>query len=201
MSLSAKLATAIGVPIFTALGQLVAKRVANRARKRTRDYWMRIIETHREIQACIDELRTRTDACRVMVLQANNGNAPRVGCQLKSTAIFESIANGMRPVLPDWQGELIDTDYANMLREVLAEGLAVVERGKLPKRSTLRALYEAHQVDTAFVFLIAQEPDKLVYGSVNIKDRTSVAIHTREAVRAGSTHLRELFSDSSRWRA
>jgi hypothetical protein len=201
LALTAILAKAFGVPILGALGKWITHTLVAGMEARGRDYWLGIMESRKLIQQSIDEIRRATNASRVVILQAHNGNAPRPGSQLKSSVVFESYDNKTRPIMADWQLELIDQEYAEILTDVLAKGHIVIRRSEMSPLSTLQRVYETHGIAKSHVVLLSQENDRMVYASINFAQDSDIGNVRREAIRAGTSRLRGLFTDPKRrWR-
>lgn len=143
---------------------------------------------------------------RILIMQAHNGGGDTsVKVPIYSSIRYEACSSESHytnspifPIKETWQNQLLDAEYAQMLRNLLTDGSVVLVTKDLPE-SALRDVYETSGVTASCVYLIHEEDKKsLWYISLTTsKPDFEVDAEWRNYVRIVLSRLRPLFQEGS----
>lgn len=121
-------------------------------------------QIHDEAQSLCDD----TNACKVLILRAENGGGvPKSGKNLHVTAVVEILGDpDMLAIREHWQHRLVDYPYVRMTMELYLDGYVVNRVDKLEKYCTLRGVYELSGIKTSYLKKIGIHDSALYYLSV-----------------------------------
>ena len=114
----------------------------------------------------MDQLRDKTSIQRILILKSHNGDGiPKMGYQIKVTALYESYETPFKNVVNDYQDLRVDGDYIKMLTDVQMYGQVAMWTHEM-NHSLLRTIYESEGVTWSYIFPIGQDSRNWYYCSL-----------------------------------
>lgn len=140
----------------------------------------------------LSNVLTSTDACRVLLLRAENGGAiPTAGKAVYSTVVYEVYEDGAQSLREEWNHQKLDELYVSMLLEVATKGQDVLRTKKL-KSNVLKDLFVAHGIEFAHVVKVRQTEGSFYYLSIEFKQEVELTPLHRNMVRAVANRISRL---------
>ena len=191
----AAILTALGVG--AALKQLVEAWIKRRQQKQEqRNTWTRMFSDIHEVYATLNVIVNETNAHRALILRTNNGGGkPKLTGKLYSSVIYESYEAPLKSIRNDWQDQLLDKAYMQLLYEMDKIGYIEVHVDKL-EEGTLRDLYTSQSIQYSQIYRMCQRENVYIYLSINFTEKPEDDARFRELMRAGSSRLISLFENS-----
>lgn len=114
----------------------------------------------------MDQLRDRTAVQRILILKSHNGDGiPKMGYQIKVTALYESYETPFKNVVNDYQDLRVDGDYIKMLTDVRTYGYVAFWTHEM-SHCLLKSIYESEGVTWSYIFSIGTDKRNWYYCSL-----------------------------------
>lgn len=132
----------------------------------------------------------------MLILKAHNGGGiPAPDRSVYSSILYESSSAQVKNLKRNWQNQLIDKPYAELLLDIYKEDKVKLIT-KSFKDSILKSLYEANQVQASYVFKISTKFKRFIYLSIHFTEDYSTEDLTpqqQDAIRIAKTELIDIF--------
>jgi len=172
--------------IFTAIGAIFGAYKAFNAYRRSRAD-ARHLDALTAVQDLAEELNTilwNSEAERVMLLKSENGGGvPSPGKARYSTVMMEVHDDKLNGVRSQWQRVLLDQHYNDILLKIYREGGCLISIEDMPKECLLRPMYDASDIQRAYVFLVGVSSKEMFYLVMNQTHLRDMSPETMVTVR------------------
>lgn len=119
-----------------------------------------------KIHDILNEVISETMASRILILKSHNGGGiPSPGRIIKSSCLYEVVGSGVPPVKADWQNQILDRQYLQILSRIL-ESKQWIKTDEM-KEGMLRDVYLSSGVCCSVIGRIGHSTRALYYISLN----------------------------------
>jgi hypothetical protein len=144
----------------------------------------------------LDNLRREVGCERVLLLKAHNGGGiPTPDTNVYSSVIYESTSVKNENLKRSWQNQLIDKDYANLLLDIYKNNRVKLITTSI-EDSILKSVYEAHDIQAAYVYNISTKFKRFIYLALHFTNDHSdseLTARQEDAIRIAKTQLIKIF--------
>ena len=182
--------------IITSIGTLYVKNYLDTVKERNKNSFSTVVPLVHEIYSILNDVMSKTKAFRVVIMKTENGGGrPQIGCELKSSVVYEVFDSGHKPIKLDWQKQVIDEQYSSMLSELIlsSERCIRVKTADMPDYSMLKIAYQATGVVQATMYELAERGKDYIYLSVIYGEETELTAEDIYSKRNAVNRLRSIF--------
>lgn len=181
------------VPVLAGAGVFVRWYLTRRDQKESNESVIQAeIRKARHIQSELRTLRLATGAERALILRINNSGAvARIARGLKSTVVFESLADDETPIAPNWREQITDAFYVRMVSELLQKE-SLTLNVETDVKGILRNVYDVSRVRMSHLNILGELEGELFYLSLPFEQLHVLTPEDEESIRSSVSRLRVL---------
>lgn len=117
-----------------------------------------------EVVETLHRLQSKLGAQRVLILKTENGGGiPHPGKPLYTSVQYEFVKDGYESIKEDFQRRLLDSNYVEMIGQLLNKQVLILDPVELPDNSMLWKVYKKFDIIRADVAKIAITKHGLFY--------------------------------------
>lgn len=141
----------------------------------------------------------RKSVChRILILKTTNGGGrPTLTGKLYGSVIYEAFETPLTSNKNNWQNQLLDNSYLELLFEMNKSGFLNVKTEELPE-GILKDVYTNDGIVQSWIFKITERENEYIYLSANFIKETKYNSRNRELFRTGLNKLRNIFNENKR---
>lgn len=188
----------VAVAIITVISKLIFRfwDEKNQKDKDSKEAKINKFEQSDEVQSMIDRVVYKSDVERFLILKTENGGGkPRIGANLYSSVLFESVKPPIASVKEDYQRLLVDPMYVKMLSDINIHIPNILITEKM-KSGILKRLYLLEGVKYSEVHYIGETESAFYYCSVATtkSDESFNEVNNRVEIEIAVNRIRRLFN-------
>lgn len=189
--------TLVSIGAFGFVGALSKKAFYVWQKNKAYDF-QKVMENFNTIHNSLECIVDKTSAFRAVLLRIENGGSrPAVGKTLYSSAIQESVKEGIEKLSSNWQRQLVDDEYIRKITEVFDKKQARFSVSTM-QPGILRDTYIARGITESLVFSIYATKTQFFYLSINLGSN-EVRITDADVIRSEVNRIRNIFHEQYRW--
>lgn len=160
--------------------------------------YIKMMEYRSEIQQCMKDIRTRTNATRVVSFAGHNGGGlPRPSSRYYTTAVQWDVDPENESRVGDYKGLSVDNKYIDILLACHQERYYLFKT-ETEKDSQLRRVYESEGVVESMIFFLDVHENNFLYCSVATLDPKGFDLESLILIEILATKMRGLTQQANK---
>ena len=150
--------------------KIVQTFIHNRNQRAANEAYLQAAMIYDELSA----LRETIDADRILLMfTANGGGIPHPAKPLYTSILYEVKREGLKAIKRDWQRQLLDEGYVNLLRSLINESRWSGSPAEM-KDGFLKDVYVVEQVKFAYFMILTRTEKEVFYLAIRWHDELTI---------------------------